>query len=135
MGYSKYGDTRRVLSSGRVTTMNDLEWSKAEKHAARKAYELAYERECRTIRAKVDQMLADPTGDVRQIWRVHDYLSTKRRETDKKYDYRYSVLIFVFARLIREGWITEDDLSGLGEDKKRKIRALLSFARGEEASS
>jgi hypothetical protein len=37
--------------------MNNLEWSKAEKQVARRAYDLAYERECRAIRAKVEQML------------------------------------------------------------------------------
>ncbi|MDZ8056073.1 MAG: hypothetical protein RMX68_021745 [Aulosira sp. ZfuVER01] len=30
---------------------------------------------------------------------------------------RYSVLIFVFARLIREGWLSIEELKSLGEDK------------------
>jgi hypothetical protein len=117
-----------------VTTMNNLEWTKAEKHVARRAYDLAYERECRSIRAKVEQMLkAD--NDIRQIWRIHDYLSKERRETDRKYDYRYSVLIYVFARLIGEGWITEADLSGLGKDKTQRIKAILALEREDEVNS
>jgi Photoprotection regulator fluorescence recovery protein len=51
------------------------------------------------------------------IWDLHDYLSKKRREIDSKYDYRYSVLLMVFARLVYEGWLTEDDLSGIGSEK------------------
>ena len=106
--------------------MNNLEWSKAEKQAARRAYAAAYERECRAIRAKLVQML-EAESDIRQIWRIHDFLSKQRRETDDKYDYRYSVLIWVFARLLREGWITEADLSGLREDKMQKIKHLASL--------
>jgi len=71
--------------------MDDFQWSKAEKRAARRAFDAAYERECRAIRAKLEQML-EGGGDIRQIWRIHDYLSEQRRETDRKYDYRYSVL-------------------------------------------
>jgi len=101
--------------------MNDLQWSKTEKQAARKAFEAAYARECRAIRAKLVRMLK-ANDDVRQIWRIHDFLSEERRDTDRKYDYRYSVLVSVFARLLREGWLAETDLSGLGEDKIQQIK-------------
>jgi Photoprotection regulator fluorescence recovery protein len=104
-------------------TNQEFNWSKTEKQAARRAFDAAYERECRAIRARVVQMIEDPR-DPRQIWRIHDYLSEQRRETDKKYDYRYSVLIRVFARLFREGWLTENDLSSLMEDKIDKIKDL-----------
>jgi hypothetical protein len=106
--------------------MDDLPWSKAEKQAARRAFEAAYERECRSIRAKLEQML-DDSRDIRQIWRIHDYLSEQRRDTDRRYDYRYSVLILVFARLLREGWLREADLNGLREDKIEKIKELASL--------
>ena len=114
--------------------MNNLEWSKAEKQVARRTYDLAYEKECRAIRAKVEQML-EADDNIRQIWRIHDYLSKERRETDRKYDYRYSVLIFVFAKLINEGWITEADLSGLGADKTQRIKALVGFEHEDEVNS
>lgn len=104
----------------------DFQWSKAEKQAARRAFEAAYERECRAIRASVVQMIED-RRDPRQIWRIHDYLSEQRRETGRKYGYRYSALIQVFSRLLREGWLTEADLSGLQEDKIEKIRELASL--------
>ena len=29
----------------------------------------------------------------RGLWAIHDYLTEKRKEMDKKYDYRYSVLL------------------------------------------
>jgi hypothetical protein len=36
------------------------------------------------------------------------------------------VLLFVFARLLHEGWIVETDLQGLAEDKIEVIRYLNS---------
>ena len=38
-----------------------------------------------------------------------------------KYDYRYSVLISVFARLLTEGWLKKGDLEGLDADKIEQI--------------
>ena len=67
--------------------------------------------------------LANPN----HIWRLHDFLSEKREEIDAKYDYRYSVLIFVFARLLKEGWLKESDLDGLHDDKVSKIIALANM--------
>lgn len=103
-----------------------LQWAKAEKQVARKALDAAFERECRAIRAKVEQML-ERQEDMREIWRIHDYLSTERGEIDQKYDYRYSKLTVVFGILLREGWRTEAELSGLGHDKTERIKAHSSF--------
>ena len=47
---------------------------------------------------------------------------------DKKYDYRYSVLPSVFARLIREGWLSFEKLEGLGEDKIQEIKSWIRLA-------
>ena len=105
---------------------HDLPWSKAEKQVARKAFEAAYERECRAVRAKVVQMLENK-DDVHQIWQIHDYLSKERREIDRKYDYRYSQLDLVFGILLRDGWLTEAELSGLGQDKIQRIKAYASL--------
>jgi hypothetical protein len=62
--------------------------------------------------------------DIRTVWRIHDYLSEKRVETDHKYDYRYSVLISVFGRLLAEGYLQKEDLEGLREDKMQQILSI-----------
>jgi hypothetical protein len=41
---------------------------------------------------------------------------------ERKYDYRYSVLTGVFARLLYEGWITESDLAGFSPEKLQLIQ-------------
>ncbi len=109
----------------RAYTPDVLPWTKAEKQVARQAFDAAYERECLTIRAKVKHMLEDGR-DVRPIWRIHDYLTDQRYQTDRKYVDRYLRLINIFALLLREGWLTEADLNGLAEDKLERIKKCAS---------
>ncbi|HSF34012.1 MAG TPA: hypothetical protein VLK82_26585 [Candidatus Tectomicrobia bacterium] len=106
--------------------LRDIKWSKTEKSVARRAFDRAYRRECEAITKRISGMIRDITHPA-DVWHVHDFLSKTREEIDEKYDYRYSVLIFVFARLMREGWLQESDLDGLDEDKVSKIRALASM--------
>jgi hypothetical protein len=42
-----------------------------------------------------------------ELWSLERWLTQRRREIERKYDYRYSVLPVVFATLIRQGWISE----------------------------
>jgi hypothetical protein len=52
----------------------------------------------------------------------------------RKYDYRYSQLNLVFGRLLREKWIDEEDLRGLGEDKLPAIRSYAKFFAGTDTA-
>jgi len=106
--------------------MNDMTWSKMEKKVAKRAFDEAYDKECRTLAENVRDMAGKIEGP-KDIWRLHGFLSKTRREIDDRYDYRYSVLIFVFARLVREGWLEESDLEGLAEDKLAKINLLVEM--------
>jgi hypothetical protein len=98
-------------------------WSKSEKAAARRAFDAAYRRECRAIIETVCSAAAE-LKEPADLWRLHDSLSEKRRETDRKYDYRYSVLFPVFGQLMREGWLKAEDLAGLSEDKRARVARL-----------
>lgn len=106
--------------------LRDFHWSGAEKAVAKAAFEKAYKKEIGVIVAEVRKKI-DNISDPKDIWRVHDYLSMQRKQTDEKYDYRYSVLLMVFARLIQEKWLTEADLNGLEEEKLKVIRTILAF--------
>ena len=105
--------------------MFEFKWSPSEKKAARAAFDLALDREFKAIRQETKALL-QKLGDESSIWRVHDYLSKKRHEVDEKYSYRYSVLVLVFSRLVSEGWLTVDDLSGIGTEKIEVIRQVIS---------
>jgi hypothetical protein len=106
-----------------------MDWSKQEKGIARKAFKVAYDRECKAIMENVRKM-ASETKDPTELWRLQEYLAEKRNETDAKYDYRYSVLCSIFARLICEGWLQQNDLEGLAEDKLDEIRRFVLFYSG-----
>ena len=78
--------------------MHQMTWARREKEIAHRAYQAAYERECDGIVRKVQEM-ASSIEDRTDLWGLHDYLTKKRRETDDKYDFRYSVLIQVFSQV------------------------------------
>jgi len=106
--------------------MQDLKWSPTEKKIARAAFEKAYKLEMAQIQAAVLEQ-ARSLQEPSDVWKLHDYLSKRRKEVDEKYDYRYSMLLFVFPRLIRENLLTMSDLRGLGEDKLDVINRVLSI--------
>ncbi len=110
-----------------LNVMRDLIWSKTEKEVAKRAYNEAYEEECKVVVARVKDLMAH-LPEPRAVWVIHDFLSQRRREMDKKYDYRYSVLPSVFARLIREGWLSFEKLEGLSEDKIQVIKSWIRIA-------
>jgi hypothetical protein len=106
--------------------MREFIWSATEKKAARAAFDLALGRELKATRQKAEMILQSSSDD-RVIWRLHDYLSEKRREIDRKYDYRYSVRMLVFPRLVSEGWVKVDELAGIGAEKVDVIKRLMSL--------
>ena len=104
--------------------VSEVQWSKTEEEISRSAFDRAYQREIATLIQDVSEK-ASAVSELKDIWHLHDFLSTKRHEIDGKYDYRYSVLIFVFARLVKEKWLALDELKGLDADKLAKISALV----------
>jgi hypothetical protein len=106
--------------------MLNLKWSDSEKKLARQVYDKALKSELANILAEFKSKAA-AASNVSEMWALEDYLIDRRREIDSKYDYRYSQLLFVFARLIREGRIDEDALSGLLPEKRAVIRRALEY--------
>lgn len=101
-------------------------WSKKEKEIARRAYESAWNKESTELLRRLKKM-AKAAKVAEDIWRIHDFLTERIRDMDQKYDYRYSVLVGVFGRLVGEGWIGLDDLAGLSEDKIATIRKMAAL--------
>lgn len=106
----------------------ELHWSHKEKSVARTAFDNALARENANIRKEVERMLQS-SNEASAVWDVLEFLAKKRREIERKYDYRYSVLTGVFARLLYEGWISEKDLAGLDPEKLELIRRGAGTAR------
>ena len=107
---------------------DQITWTAAEKRLARKIFDRAFQKQCASVAAEAKKMIASASVPS-DIWRVHDYLSQHRRAVDELYDYRYSVLLNVFARLLGEGWLTEADLIGLQKDKIERIKIDANLHR------
>lgn len=106
--------------------LRDIKWSAQEKKIARAAFEKAYKQEMLQIQNFIAEKVRS-FKDENEVWKLHDYLTEKRREIDEKYDYRYSMLIYVFSRLIRDELIGWEDLQGLSAEKISFIQRLLSL--------
>jgi len=100
---------------------HELHWSHKEKSVARAAFDAALARETSAIRKEIEAVLQRSKAP-NAVWEILERLSRRQREVERKYDYRYSVLIGVFARLLYEGWIAESDLAGLGAEKLQFIQ-------------
>jgi hypothetical protein len=103
--------------------VSEMEWSVAEKTIAKSAFDRAYEREINALLTDVRER-AGRILELKDVWHLHDFLSAKRHEIDGKYDDRDSMLIFVFADLVREGWLQLSELDGIHRDKIAKVGAL-----------
>ena len=101
--------------------MRELRWSGSEKAVARKVFDRALQAELTELVKKAKSMAAK-IEEPADLWDLEDYLTKRRMQINRKYDYRYSVLPSVFANLVREGRLSEEDLRGLSEDKLRYVR-------------
>ncbi len=99
-----------------LKALSTLDRQKNEKIVAKRAFEKCYQRQCHAVLTKLKENIATADKLV-DIWLIHDVLAEERKKIDSKYDYWYSVLIFVFARLLKEGWLQESDLYGMEDDK------------------
>jgi hypothetical protein len=112
---------------------NEPTWSKSEKVIARTAFDAALCRELHDVIQKAKQ-LANEIQQSSDLWDLEHYLTERRKEIDRKYDYRYSQLTHVFGRLLHEGRVSEEELRGLREDKLKPIRSFAKFLAEDTAA-
>ena len=53
------------------------------------------------------KQMANEIQESSDLWELESYLTQRRKEIDRKYDYRYSQLRHVFGRLLYEGRLNE----------------------------
>jgi len=73
------------------------------------------------------KQMANQIKEPAEVWALEHYLTERRKEINRKYDYRYSQLTLVFGRLLYEKRLGEEELGGLREDKLKSIRSLAKF--------
>lgn len=98
-------------------------WSAKEKLAARRAFNLALDRELAAVTQEVKQR-AERIKEASDLWEMETWLTEQRERIDLTFDFRYSVLARVFATLLRERRISLGELRGLAQEKLDTIERL-----------
>jgi len=101
-------------------------WTVTEQEIAQEMFNRAHKRESESLIKDVREK-ASAIANLDELWQLHDHLSAKRHELEGKYEYDYTSLLFVFAELIRDGWLHLDELQQLDRGKLAKITALTKF--------
>jgi hypothetical protein len=100
-----------------------------ERAIARRAFDHALNQELKEVIQQQTKRVAAEIKQASQLWELEHYLTQRRKEIDRKYEYRASKLIFVLGMLLHEGRIIEEDLRRLREDKLEAIRRDADFLR------
>ncbi len=125
--------TSPSATQDRYPYQNEPTWSRSEKTVARAAFDAALKRELQEVMQEAKQM-ANQINEPADLWDLEHHLTQRRKEIDRKYDYRYSQLTHVFGRLLHEQRLSEDELRGLQEDKLKLIRSFATFLAEDTAA-
>ncbi|MFY9842729.1 MAG: hypothetical protein WA718_12190 [Terriglobales bacterium] len=112
---------------------NEPIWSRSERVIARAAFDAALGRELHEVIQQAKKM-ARQIQQSSDLWDLEHYLTQRRKEIDRKYDFRGSRLTDVLGRLLYEKRLREEELSGLREDKLKSIRSFAKFLAEDAAA-
>jgi hypothetical protein len=112
---------------------NEPIWSRSEKAIARKAFDAALAQELHQVIQETKRM-ANEIKQSSDLWDLELHLTQRRKEIDRKYDFRGSRLTDVLGRLLYEGRVDQEQLHGLRDDKLKSIRSHAKFL-AEEADA
>ncbi|MGA2372037.1 MAG: hypothetical protein ACLPPV_01550 [Candidatus Korobacteraceae bacterium] len=118
--------TAPSAAPGSYPKEGEMRWSKSERAIARKAFDHALHQELQEVIQQTKKMAAE-VKQPSDLWELELYLTQRRKEIDRKYDYRYSQLTLVLGKLLHEGRLGEQELRGLGEDKVESIHFYAKF--------
>ena len=108
--------------------MEEYSWSKIEKKEARRIFDKALQRECDTMIEKIRDFATMATS-LQDLAGINNYLTKSLDKIYRKYDYRYSVLINLFALLLAEGNISKSELNVFSADKVEQIVSMSDFIK------
>src|SRR5438270_11835124 len=98
----------------RYPYQNEPIWSRSEKAIARKAFDAGRGRERHEVIQETKKM-ASQIQHSSDLWDLEHYLTQRRKEIDRKYDFRGSRLTDVLGILLYENRLREEELRGLRE--------------------
>ena len=118
--------TSPSATQDRYPYQNEPIWSRSEKALARKAFDAALGQELHEVIQEAKKM-ASQIQQPSDLWDMEHYLTERRKDIDRKYDFRGSRLTDVLGRLLYENRLREEELRGLREDKLKAIRSFAKF--------
>jgi hypothetical protein len=71
--------------------------------------------------------------DPADVWELERYLTRRRKDIDRRYEFRTSRLTGVFGALFCEHRVSEEELRGLGADKLKAIRSCAEVLAQDAA--
>ena len=96
-------------------------WSPSERKAARVVYDRALEK----AREEVLDFHRNKTiAELDDLWEYEREIREWRKKLDYIFQYRYSFLDLCFAISLRRGWLQQDDLSGLSEERIARLNQI-----------
>jgi hypothetical protein len=111
---------------------NEHNWSRPERAIARKVFDAALRRELQEV-MRAAKETANKIKEPADVWELERYLTQRRKDIDQRYEFRSSRLTQVFGMLLCERRIREEELRGLGEDKRKAIRACAEVLSEERS--
>jgi len=111
---------------------NEPSWSRSEKAIARKVFDAALKRELQQVMQEAKQK-ANRISQPADVWALERFLTQRRKDIDRKYEFRSSRLTRVFGTLLYERRIREGELRGLREDKVTAIRSCAKLLSKDAA--
>lgn len=111
---------------------NEPIWSRSEKAIARTVFDAALKRELHEIMEEAKR-IANQIRKPQDVWELERYLTQRRKDIDRKYEFRSSQLTRVFGTLLCEGRITEEELRGLRADRVKAIRSCVKVLSQDAA--
>ena len=107
-------------------------WSRKDKTVARAAFDAALGRELHELIQETKRM-SSQINQSSDLWDLERHLTQRRKEIDRKYEYRASRLTEVLGRLLYENRLTEEELRGLSEERMNSIRCFAIFLQESAA--
>jgi hypothetical protein len=101
-------------------------WTEQEQAVGKIALDRAQTRTIERLIADLHRQVIELTS-ADQIWQLHDFLSIQRHGIEGRFEFRQESILFVFASLIKEGFLSLDELQGLDAEKLAKILAMSRF--------
>lgn len=106
-----------------MSQVTTSQWTAQEQAVVKAALANAHQREIAAI-IQVVKERASTVSTIDEVWQLSDFLSARRFDVDGKYDDDEGEMLFVLAKLTKEGWLQSQDLVGLETAKLSKITAL-----------